>query len=377
MSQNLNLFEQNKYVFLENFLDVYCSQQYTEEFKKLIEQGQTKQDEQCPLSHSLGHTPLFDSLLEQLTPNIEAATGKKLLPTYAYARWYAPGDELKIHRDRESCEISATITLGFEGNTWPIYMGYDQNKQNCRQINMKVGDAVVYKGCEMYHWREKYVEGNWQAQVFIHYVDANGPNAIWKYDKREKLAHHPNDVVEDSNFFHLVSNCFSDFSCNKIIEHFESYDRNPAGIGTDNILDEKIRKVDKVQASPNKGVGASLTGVGLNCNNAFWKFDITNSDQAEFLRYDSSGHYTPHVDTLFSKSDGSFQYQRKLTVLLFLNDDFEGGKFFLQLSGEKIYPKQRKGDVVIFPSFLLHGVEPVIKGVRRSVVTWLVGPNFK
>jgi hypothetical protein len=54
---------------------------------------------------------------------VEAATGKKLFPTYAYARWYAPGDELKIHRDRDSCEISATITLGFEGSPWPIYHG--------------------------------------------------------------------------------------------------------------------------------------------------------------------------------------------------------------------------------------------------------------
>jgi hypothetical protein len=37
------------------------------------------------------------------------------------------------------------------------------------------------------HWREKYTEGQWQAQVFLHYVDADGPHADQKYDKRESL----------------------------------------------------------------------------------------------------------------------------------------------------------------------------------------------
>ena len=170
-------FREKGYIYLDNFLDKENCQQYVDEFKKFIEEGKTTVDSQCPLSHSLGHSALFDSLLEQLTPNMETVTGKKLYPTYAYARWYAPGDELKIHQDRPSCEISATITLGFSGYSWPIYMGYDKDKKNCQQINMNVGDAVVYKGQEMYHWREKYTEGEWQAQVFIHYVDANGPRS--------------------------------------------------------------------------------------------------------------------------------------------------------------------------------------------------------
>jgi hypothetical protein len=37
------------------------------------------------------------------------------------------------------------------------------------------------------HWREKYTEGKWQAQVFLHYVDADGPHVNQKYDGRESL----------------------------------------------------------------------------------------------------------------------------------------------------------------------------------------------
>jgi PKHD-type hydroxylase len=68
---------------------------------------------------------------------------------------------------------------------------------------------------------------------------------------------------------------------------------------------------------------------------------------------------------------------RKLTVLAFLNDDFEGGRLFLQVGHEKMYPIQKAGTVLVFPSFILHGVEPVVKGIRRSIVTWMVGPWFK
>lgn len=379
------IFESKGYIHLPNFLDKENCQQYVNEFQNLIKSGEGKNDPQCPLSLSLGHHPLFDSLLEQLTPNMELATGKKLYPTYAYARWYVPGDELKIHRDRPSCEISATITLGFVGNQWPIYMGYDQNKINCQKIDMQVGDAVVYKGQELYHWREKYKEGQWQVQVFVHYVDQNGVNAEWKYDKREKLAHHTNEEVVSSNlenqyefhnYYFSIKNAFTKDFCNQLIEKINPSPLIKAGIGDKNEINKEIRDVSKIQLSPNHTIGAALTGMAFNANHSFWKFDCSYSDQTEYLRYDKEGHYVQHVDTFFDYNNQKTMH-RKLTTLLFLNDDFEGGKLFLLYKGDKVYPSQNAGDVVIFPSFILHGVEPVTQGIRRSIVTWLVGPNFK
>ena len=41
------------------------------------------------------------------------------------------------------------------------------------------------------------------------------------------------------------------------------------------------------------------------------------------------------------------------------------------------YLNKEKGTVLIFPSYMVHGVEPVTKGIRYSAVTWLVGPYFK
>ena len=114
--------------------------------------------------------------------------------------------------------------------------------------------------------------------------------------------------------------------------------------------------------------------MGMNINQRAWKFDITHSNQAEYLKYDANGHYKTHVDTFCCPGNNE---TRKLTVLAFLNDDFKGGKLYLENGHDKIYPPQEKGTVLVFPSFMNHGVEPVTNGIRRSIVTWLVGPWFK
>lgn len=372
-------FEKNKYVYCPDFLDKQNCQDYVKEFKKLIDEGHGTTDTQCPLSVSLGHTFLFDSLLEQLTPSIEKATGKSLYPTYAYARWYAPGDELKIHKDRPSCEISATINLGFEGSQWPIYVGHNRDKKGAIQINMNVGDAVIYRGMDVFHWREKYVEGKWQAQVFVHYVDANGPNAEYKYDKRVRLAHHNDkESKELKGVFVLRENCFSKKSCEQIIKSFEKNDEKiiDAALVGDRV-DKSIRDTKKIQATFDQGIGATLAGVALAANYDQWNFNITHSNQCEYLRYDKNGHFNSHVDTFFADVSHRAADMRKLTVILFLNDDYEGGKLYLQIGSERLYPDTSPGNVIIFPSFFLHGVEPIISGIRRSVVTWMAGPYLK
>jgi len=399
-SELIQHFETNGYVHLKDFLDEQNCQELTQILKDLVEQGQTTHDPQCPKSHAIHGNITFDTLLNDLLPHFETACGKKLYPTYSYARLYEPGETLTIHSDRPACEISATVTLGFAGTPWSIYMAdpaQDENEaepynsqgdgefknikaKNISEITMKVGDAVLYRGMKKLHWREEF-KGEWQAQVFLHYVDANGPHADQKYDGRDNLGipkgHQSNNipqrVLTDCAVF---ENHISDDFCNNLIKTYPQDDikKEPPiiGGGTGNI-DKSIRDTERVLLPQNIGIGATLTATGLNANNYWWQYTITHANQTEFLIYKPDGHYNPHVDTFHAHSNET----RKLTALAFLNDDFEGGKFFLNANGNLYYPPQKKGTVLVFPSYMIHGVEPVTKGIRYSVVTWLVGPYFK
>ena len=145
----------------------------------------TLSDEQVPGTPSAYADPTMETLLEDLRPRVERATGLSLFPTYAYFRVYKQGDVLERHRDRPSCEISMTLNLGCSpGDPWPIFI---EGPTGTASISLRPGDGLIYRGCECHHWREAYM-GEHAAQIFLHYVDENGPNAEWKFDKRPSLS---------------------------------------------------------------------------------------------------------------------------------------------------------------------------------------------
>jgi len=143
----------------------------------------------------------METLLEELLPLMKNKTNLNLISTYSYARIYKKGDVLKRHKDRPSCEISTTLNLG--GDLWPIYLspsenvGIPENDGGQKgitssstakgiKINLEPGDMLVYSGCILEHWREKF-DGDNCAQVFLHYnnIDTQGDKNI--YDGRPHL----------------------------------------------------------------------------------------------------------------------------------------------------------------------------------------------
>jgi hypothetical protein len=143
-------------------------------------------DTQVPETYSHYSDIAMETLLKGLKPLMEDETGLKLYETYSYARIYKTGDELKRHKDRYSCEVSTTLNLG--GDNWPIYLepsGKEGKEGN--KISLRQGDMLIYKGCEVEHWRESFNGVNC-AQVFLHYNDASDEKAEEnRYDGRPFL----------------------------------------------------------------------------------------------------------------------------------------------------------------------------------------------
>lgn len=130
----------------------------------------------------------------------------------------------------------------------------------------------------------------------------------------------------------------------------------------------------------NKWIFDKINWVINSVNSECFNFDLTGYDYYQYTEYhgNEKGTYDWHMDMPI----GSLGAFRKLSLTLLLNDpekDFDGGKFMVNVSSERVAYSLplKKGDIVFFPSFVLHKVSPVTRGIRKSLVVWVLGPKFK
>jgi predicted 2-oxoglutarate/Fe(II)-dependent dioxygenase YbiX len=119
-----------------------------------------------------------------------------------------------------------------------------------------------------------------------------------------------------------------------------------------------------------------------NIINPFYQIEVDSSEIPQILSYGIGGHYRPHIDgeSIWMTPRGEKIWKkstdRDLSMVFFLNNDFEGGDFvFPEL---KVRVRPEPGMMVCFPSnhHYSHGVEPVTKGKRYSIVSWATVKGF-
>lgn len=138
---------------------------------------------------------LGESLLLQLQPLMEKYSNCKLYPTNSVLRIYKNGGILKKHIDRPTCEFSATLTIGYDAKElYPIWVKSAENKI---PIHLDCGDMLLYKGCEIPHWRDEF-SGRYWIQLFLHYVDANGEFAKYKNDGRLMIGMNNGNILKEN-----------------------------------------------------------------------------------------------------------------------------------------------------------------------------------
>jgi hypothetical protein len=131
-------------------------------------------DNQVPLAKSKHNHPVIDDIHDRIKPILEDITGKTLRKTYHYTRIYKKNSVLLPHTDREACEYSVTMLLGYKGPNWAIKVLNNETLDE-ESFLLNPGDGVLYKGCDVVHWREPSKSPRF-VQTFLHYVDVNGPN---------------------------------------------------------------------------------------------------------------------------------------------------------------------------------------------------------
>jgi PKHD-type hydroxylase len=155
-----------------------------------------------------------------------------------------------------------------------------------------------------------------------------------------------------------------------------------AFIGGKGILNPKVRRTKTSWLAYNdetSWIWDNIINAISKVNNQFFQFNLTGcyeEIQLGIYSEENEGHYNWHIDAdvLSAKAP------RKLSMALLLSDpaEFEGGQLQLKVNNdEPISVQQAKGRAWFFPSYTLHRVTPVTKGVRKSLVVWAGGPQFK
>jgi len=194
-----------------------------------------------------------------------------------------------------------------------------------------------------------------------------------------------NKTIEKSMLFHPYvywNDFLSNEEINLIIQYCENKKLNDGSLTAGQKIDKSVR-VSKVNFTEpdeeNRWIFEKLNTLIDVVNQKFYGFDLVGYNMFQYSTYNSNenGHYDWHVDSHFGEIDPEgFGLHRKLSMTLLLNDDFEGGEFEYNLSKPKNI-EIKKGTAIFFPSFVLHRVSPVTKGIRKSLVVWVEGPRWK
>jgi predicted 2-oxoglutarate/Fe(II)-dependent dioxygenase YbiX len=100
----------------------------------------------------------------------------------------------------------------------------------------------------------------------------------------------------------------------------------------------------------------------------FPKMMSSKINQIDLLKYSPGGKYEIHTDHYTTSI-------RHLSIIINLNDDYEGGDLIFTDQREKEIKRLKlgKGSIVFFPSNFMypHGIQPITKGTRYSIVSWL------
>lgn len=183
--------------------------------------------------------------------------------------------------------------------------------------------------------------------------------------------------VNVGNYYYFEQG-FSPEEVVKLREICEKYPKEKGATGGDseNISDYRISEISWIpDATETSWIYEKIANFTKIANKEMWNFDIWDfQDQLQYTTYyGDGGHYDWHMDL------GPGISNRKISCVVQLSDpnEYEGGDLQINPGGNILVIPKKLGLVCLFPSFLLHRVTPLNGGVRKSLVTWLCGSNFR
>lgn len=185
-----------------------------------------------------------------------------------------------------------------------------------------------------------------------------------------------------STFHFYWTNCLDTDTVDELIRLGDASRITDAKIGTPDNQDkyDVIRKsrVGWIYRENNETIYNKIIEILIRVNYHNFGFKIDSAEALQYSIYEDAGHYNYHHDIHFSNG----YKMRKLSASICLSNasDYQGGELELVHYGDYernfLKFKMNKGDMVVFPSWVTHKVNPTTSGTRKSIVVWASGPKF-
>lgn len=167
---------------------------------------------------------------------------------------------------------------------------------------------------------------------------------------------------------------FTPPECEAIQALARKYTPQQATISAERTVDPTIRKttvrwIPLVQEEP---WFAHKLGTIVERTNAYYRFELAGFlEHLQYTEYcEIDDHYDWHMDF------GEKQLSRRklsLSVQLSSPEEYDGCTLELLAGRQAISAPKERGSVIVFPSFILHRVTPLLRGERRALVVWVSG----
>ena len=160
-------------------------------------------------------------------------------------------------------------------------------------------------------------------------------------------------------------------------DNWDYLHNKPKDVG---VPDETIRRTTLNWFPVNHKYNKILCDYVIKANELQYHYNITKFTPCQFARYNVGDFYDYHQDSGHSEIDYEKETRKiSMTVQLSDPDSYEGGEFYFY-NGDKDEeepPIQEQGSIICFDSRMWHRVAPVTKGIRYSLVSWILGPPFQ
>jgi hypothetical protein len=139
-------------------------------------------DSQVERRFAQHNEPIARLFLRAMTDIVAAVVGVAVKPAYAYFASYREGATLEKHIDRAQCEYSISLLVDYEPrpagvSPWALHVSRSAAEEGVA-LHQHIGDAIFYKGRELYHWRTALAANQRSTHIFFHYVPIDFSGAL-------------------------------------------------------------------------------------------------------------------------------------------------------------------------------------------------------